>query len=161
MPGSAQQEWAKSSLTEYADSQPDLAVPKAQSTRDCRLKEGPDGALIDAETGQPYELKTVSCVAIGAHVGHNAQATEAVRADVMAFLTATLLRSERRAGAPILAHRRNGGVPRWRGPQLKAVTAPLQLLQHVGVCHGRADPEAAFRILLKTRRSACEGDKRS
>jgi len=88
-------------LTEYADSQhgfdsptspPLLAVPKAQSTRNCRLKEGPGGTLADADTGQPYELKTAACVAIGAHVGHNAQATEAARADVMAFLTATLLK---------------------------------------------------------------------
>ena len=88
-------------LTEYADSQhgfdsptspPLLAVPKAQSTRNCRLKEGPNGTLVDADTGQPYELKTASCVAIGAHVGHNAQTTEAVRADVMAFLTGALLR---------------------------------------------------------------------
>ena len=47
---------------------------------------------IDADTGQPYLLKTAPCVVVGAHVGHNAQATEAVRADVMAFLTATLLK---------------------------------------------------------------------
>ena len=50
------------------------------------------GTLVDVETERPYELKTASCVAIYAHVGHNAQATEAVRADVMAFLTATLLK---------------------------------------------------------------------
>ena len=88
-------------LTEYANGQhgfdsptspPLLAVPKAQSTRNCRLKEGPGGTLVDGDTGQPYELKTASCVAIGAHVGHDAQATEAVRADVMAFLMATLLK---------------------------------------------------------------------
>ncbi len=88
-------------LTEYADSQhgfdsptspPVLAVLKAQSTRNCRLKEGPNGALVDAETEQPYALKTAPCVAVSAHVGHNAQATEAARADVMAFLTATLLK---------------------------------------------------------------------
>ena len=88
-------------LTEYADSQhgfdsptspPLVAVPRAQSTRNCRLKEGPDGTLVDAETEQPYAVKTASCVAVGAHVGHNAQATEAVRADVMAFLMATLLK---------------------------------------------------------------------
>ncbi len=88
-------------LTEYADSQhsfdtpsslPLVAVPKAQSTRNCQLKEGPGGSLLDAATGQPYALQTASCVAIGAHVGHNAQMTEAVRADVMAFLIATLLK---------------------------------------------------------------------
>lgn len=88
-------------LTEYADSQhsfdtpsapPLVAVPKAQSTRNCQLKEGPNGTLLDAGTGQPYTLQTASCVAIGAHVGHNAQMTEAVRADVMTFLKATLLK---------------------------------------------------------------------
>ena len=88
-------------LTEYADSQhgfdsptspPPVAVAEAQSTRNCQLREGRNGTLVDAGTGQPYAIKTASCVAVGAHVGHNAQATEAVRADVMAFLTATLLR---------------------------------------------------------------------
>ena len=88
-------------LAEYADSQhsfdtpsspPLVAVPKAQSTRNCQLKEGPNGTLLDAATGQPYALQTASCVAVGAHVGHNAQMTEAVRADVMAFLQLTLLK---------------------------------------------------------------------
>jgi dienelactone hydrolase len=88
-------------LTEYADSQhgfdsptapPLLAVPKAQSTRNCHLKEGPDGTILDAQTGEVYSIKTDPCVAIGAHVGHNPMATEAARADVMAFLTATLLK---------------------------------------------------------------------
>ncbi len=86
-------------LTEYADSQhgfdspttPRLVeVPKAQSTRNCRLKEGPNGTLLEAETGQPYAIRTSACVAVGAHVGHNPQATEAVRADVMAFLVGAL-----------------------------------------------------------------------
>ena len=88
-------------MTEYADSQhgfdsptsPTLvAVPKAQSTRNCRLKEGPNGSLLDAQTGQVYSIKTDPCVAIGAHVGHNPQATEAVRADVMTFFSALLLK---------------------------------------------------------------------
>ena len=88
-------------LTEYANGQhgfdsptspPLVAVPKAQSTRNCSLKEGANGALLNARTGQAYSIKTDPCVAIGAHVGHNPQATEAVRADVMAFLAATLSR---------------------------------------------------------------------
>jgi dienelactone hydrolase len=88
-------------MTEYADSQhgfdsptsPTLVVvPKAQSTRNCRLKEGPNGSLLDVQSGQVYSIKTDPCVAIGAHVGHNPLATEAVRADVMAFLAATLLK---------------------------------------------------------------------
>jgi dienelactone hydrolase len=87
-------------LTEYADSQhsfdtptspPLVAVPRAQSTRNCQLKEGPNGTLLEADTGKPYALQTSACVATGAHVGHNAQMTEAARADVMAFLKATLL----------------------------------------------------------------------
>jgi len=88
------------SLTEYPDSQhgfdsptspPLVAVPKAQSTRNCRLKEGPNGAILDAGTGQPYSLKTDPCVAIGAHVGHNAEATEAARAAVLRFVQQTLV----------------------------------------------------------------------
>ncbi len=86
-------------LTEYPDSQhgfdsptspPLVAVPKAQSTRNCRLKEGPDGATLNAATGQPYSIKTDPCVALGAHVGHNAEATEAARVAVLRFVQQTL-----------------------------------------------------------------------
>lgn len=55
-------------------------------------KEGPDGTTVEVATGAPYSIKTASCVAIGAHVGHNTLATEAARADVMGFLTTTLLK---------------------------------------------------------------------
>ena len=34
---------------------------------------GPNGTLLDTAAGQPYDLKTASCVAIGTHVGHNAR----------------------------------------------------------------------------------------
>ena len=56
-------------LTEYADSQhsfdtpslpPLVAVPKAQSTRNCQLKEAPGGKLLDTATGQPFTLQTAS-----------------------------------------------------------------------------------------------------
>lgn len=82
-------------LTEYPDSQhgfdspttPALFdVPKAQSTRNCNLKEVADGAVVEAETGQPFDIKTSPCVAIGAHVGHNAAATEQARVAVLAFV---------------------------------------------------------------------------
>ena len=82
-------------LTEYPDSQhgfdspttPALvAMPKAQSTRNCALKEAAHGDVVDAGTGQPYSIKTSSCVAIGAHVGHNAEATEQARVAVLAFV---------------------------------------------------------------------------
>lgn len=87
-------------LTEYPDAQhgfdnplspPLVDVPTAQSTRNCRLAEAAGGAVNDA-AGQPYALETSSCVAKGAHVGHNPQATTAVRAAVKEFLTSTLLR---------------------------------------------------------------------
>ena len=86
-------------LTEYPDSQHGfdsptsaalVAVPKAQSTRNCRLKEGQDGAMLNAATGQPYSLRTDPCVAVGAHVGHNAAATEAARTAVLRFVQQTL-----------------------------------------------------------------------
>lgn len=86
-------------LTEYPDSQhgfdsptsPSIvAVPKAQSTRNCRLKEGPGGAILNAATGQPYSLASDPCVAVGAHVGHNAEATEAARTAVLGFVQQAL-----------------------------------------------------------------------
>lgn len=89
------------SLTEYPDSPHGfdsplspalLAVPNAQSTRNCRLKEGPDGTILNAETGQPFSIKTDPCVALGAHVGHNPETTASARIAVRDFLSQTLLR---------------------------------------------------------------------
>ena len=86
-------------LTEYADAQHGfdsptspklLAVPKAQSTRNCRLKEGPNGTTLNAATGAPFSVRDDACVAIGAHVGHNAEATAAARQAVTAFLKQAL-----------------------------------------------------------------------
>ncbi|WP_018264025.1 dienelactone hydrolase family protein [Methylobacterium sp. WSM2598] len=88
-------------LTEYPDTQhsfdtptspPLVSIPKAQSTRDCRLKEGPGGTILDAATGRPYSLRTDPCVAVGAHVGHNPASTEAARAAVVGFLREVLLK---------------------------------------------------------------------
>jgi dienelactone hydrolase len=92
---------ADATLTEYPDSQhsfdtptspPLVAVPKAQSTRNCRLKEGPDGAILNAGTGAAYSLKTDPCVAVGAHVGHNPETTAAARTAVVAFVQGVLLK---------------------------------------------------------------------
>ena len=86
-------------LAEYPDSQhsfdsptlpPLVAVLKAQSTRNCRLKEGPNGAMLNAATGQAYSIKSDPCVAIGAHVGHNVEATAAARTAVLGFVQQTL-----------------------------------------------------------------------
>lgn len=77
------------SLAEYPDSQhgfdnptspPLVPVPKAQSTRDCRLREGPDGTILNAVSGQPYTIRTDACVA----------ATEAARTAVLGFVRQVL-----------------------------------------------------------------------
>lgn len=87
------------SLTEYPDSQHGfdsptspklLAVPKAQSTRNCRLKEGPNGTTLNAATGALFSIKDDTCVAIGAHIGYNPEATAAARQAVSTFLRQTL-----------------------------------------------------------------------
>lgn len=89
------------SLTEYPNSQhgfdsptsPVLfAVPRAQSTRNCTLKEAANGQVVDAATGQPFDIKSSPCVAIGAHVGHNVEATEQARVAVLAFVNDVLTR---------------------------------------------------------------------
>jgi dienelactone hydrolase len=88
-------------LTEYPDAQhgfdnplsaPLVPVPSAQTTRNCRLVEGPGGSIHDQQTGEAYRLETSPCVEKGAHVGYNAQAATAVRTAVKEFLTAALLR---------------------------------------------------------------------
>lgn len=88
-------------LTEYPGAQhafdtptlpPVVDVPKAQSTRNCRLKEGPDGTMLNAATQKPYSIKDDPCVAIGAHIGYSAEATTAARAAVLAFVKQTLTR---------------------------------------------------------------------
>ena len=89
---------ANVTLTEYPDSQHSfdnpaapklLDVPKAQSTRNCRIKEGANGIPINTATGAPFTMAD-SCVAIGAHVGHNSDATAAAYQAVVAFLKQAL-----------------------------------------------------------------------
>jgi dienelactone hydrolase len=88
-------------LTEYAGAQhafdnplspPLFDMPKAQSTRNCRLKEGPNGTTLNVATQATYSLKDDPCVAIGAHVGYSAEATSAARAAISEFVKQTLQR---------------------------------------------------------------------
>lgn len=85
-------------LTEYAGAQHSfdsptipvlVPVPKAQSTRNCYLKEGINGTVVNASTGAPFSMAD-ACLAIGAHVGYSAEATQASRAAVLAFLRQTV-----------------------------------------------------------------------
>jgi dienelactone hydrolase len=91
---------ANVSLTEYPDTQhafdtPTLPttvlVPKAQSTRDCRLKEGRNGIILNAATQAPFSIKSDACMAIGAHVRYNPEATAAARGAVSGFIKQVLV----------------------------------------------------------------------
>jgi dienelactone hydrolase len=87
-------------LTEYPNGQHSfdnpfgsmlLAIPAAQTTRNCRLEEGANGAMLNAETKQPYTMSD-GCVARGAHVGFDPVGAAAVRAAVRAFAEERLLK---------------------------------------------------------------------
>nr|WP_315811626.1 dienelactone hydrolase family protein [Bradyrhizobium sp. SZCCHNR2028] len=83
-------------LTEYPDSPHGfdlgllganmLAVaPKAQTVRNCRIKESDGGMLINAETQQPFTYQD-ACVELDPHVGGNPATAEAARQAVTDFL---------------------------------------------------------------------------
>ena len=91
---------ADAALTEYPDAHHGFDSPliarlvpvrDAQTTRDCRLREGDGGAILNAR-GEPFALERDACVAVGAHVGHHPEAAAAVRAAVRNFFRETLLR---------------------------------------------------------------------
>ena len=81
-------------LTEFANTQhgydsplsPEkLAVPTAQSTRNCQFIEKSKGDLFNAQSGAPFSYND-PCVAVGAHVGHNPDATAKTVKGVIEFL---------------------------------------------------------------------------
>jgi dienelactone hydrolase len=83
-------------LTELADAHhaydnPAIPVPTqfptSQTTRNCTLKEGENGGILNVKTGQPYDLSD-TCVEKGPHVGYNAAAHQATVAGVRSFLKA-------------------------------------------------------------------------
>ncbi len=91
---------ADAALTEYPDAHHGfdspliprlLPVRDAQTTRGCQLREGENGAILNAQ-GAPFALERDACVATGAHVGHNPEAAAAVRAAVRDFFRGALLR---------------------------------------------------------------------
>ena len=82
------------SLTEFENTQhgydsplaPEkLAVPTAQSTRHCQFIEKAKGDIVNAQTGAVFSY-TDPCVAVGAHVGHNPDATAKTVKSVVEFL---------------------------------------------------------------------------
>jgi len=88
---------ASATLIEYPDAhhaydvaanpQP-IQLPQAQTTRNCVLREGDNGQVLNAKSGAAYTLSD-SCVERGPHVGYNSAAYEATVKEVRQFLTAT------------------------------------------------------------------------
>jgi dienelactone hydrolase len=84
-------------LTEYPNAphnfdNPLGAIPAApgkghQSVRDCAIREGADGTLINAETGSPFSYDD-QCVKLGPLLGADPEAREAARSEVTQFLQA-------------------------------------------------------------------------
>jgi len=69
--------------------QPAAVSPKFETVRNCTISEGPDGVLVNGETGRPFSYQD-SCVAHGPHLGYDAAATTAAKAAVKTFLRTTL-----------------------------------------------------------------------
>ena len=93
-----QEEQRDVTLTEYPDSQhgfdagllgvsSNVVAAGAQTVRNCRIKEGDGGVLINAETNEPFSYKD-ACVEIGPHVGGNPVTAEEARKAVSEFLQA-------------------------------------------------------------------------
>src|SRR5215471_6248421 len=88
---------ANVALAEYPDayhaydntvfSQP-IQLPQAQTTRNCTLKEGDNGQVLNAKTGAVYTLND-PCVEHGPHIGFNQTAYQATVKAVREFLVAT------------------------------------------------------------------------
>ncbi len=82
-------------LTEYPNAshafdnplapQPAAVSPKFESVRNCKIVEGADGLLINAETEQPFTYKD-ACVEHGPHLGYDPAATQAAKTAVKTFL---------------------------------------------------------------------------
>ena len=82
-------------LTEYPNAshafdnplgaQPAAVSPKAESVRNCRIREEAGGVLINAATNQPFSYKD-ACVELGPHLGHDPSAAKAATIAVRTFL---------------------------------------------------------------------------
>jgi dienelactone hydrolase len=64
-----------------------VRLAQAITARKCRLAEEPRAALINSDTGKPFDMGD-SCLERGTTVAHNAEATASARRDVGAFLKA-------------------------------------------------------------------------
>src|SRR5260370_13784927 len=62
-----------------------IVSAKAETVRNCKIPEGPEGLLINVETGQPVTHKA-ACGAHTSHVGYDPAADQAVKTSVKEFL---------------------------------------------------------------------------
>jgi dienelactone hydrolase len=65
-----------------------IQLPQAQTTRNCMLREGDNGQVLNAKTGAAYTLDD-PCVEHGPHIGFNQAAYQATVKAVRDFLTET------------------------------------------------------------------------
>jgi dienelactone hydrolase len=70
-----------------------IKVPQAQTTRNCLMQEGDNGQILNANTGQPYNLND-ACVERGAQVAYNPAAHQATVKAVKTFLATTFALKE-------------------------------------------------------------------
>jgi dienelactone hydrolase len=70
-----------------------VKFPQAQTTRNCLLKEGDNGQILNAQTGQPYSLGD-PCVERGTQVVYNPSAHQATVKAVREFLATTFALKE-------------------------------------------------------------------
>jgi dienelactone hydrolase len=84
-------------LTEYPDAyhaydatalSPPIVLPQATTGRNCTLREGDNGQLLNAKTGAVF-TQADPCIERGPHIGYNQAAREATVKAVREFLTAT------------------------------------------------------------------------
>jgi len=85
--------------TEYADAhhvfdspafRTPVKVAQAQTTRRCRLEEGPDGRIINSQTRQPFTNAGDPCVEKGVTIAYNADAHAQALSAVKGFIGTTL-----------------------------------------------------------------------
>jgi dienelactone hydrolase len=90
------QSGADVALTEYTDAYhaydnftlpTSVTLPSAQTTRNCLIIEGDNGALLNSKTNQPYSLND-ACVERGPHIEYNEAAYKATVEAIKQFLTA-------------------------------------------------------------------------
>jgi len=66
-----------------------VKFPQGQTTRNCLLKEGDNGEVLNVKTNQPFNLKD-PCLELGPQVAYNANAYQATLSEVKEFLSKTI-----------------------------------------------------------------------